>query len=171
MKTNLGICSFLSVKSLEAQARKAVARTRSGKEVASAARKKSVKLPRIPQIDRDINSICRALKSRVSENETVILERPKGGYAYRASLSVYTRVDGGSLIPKEKYNFYPSTLDPDRLGSVAIYGGDPRALQERIRRSGTLFGHPVRRVAIETGLRRYVDVTLLVVAAAVVVDE
>lgn len=158
MKQNL--ISTLTFKAIEAKARKAAAvaeiEARQQKTVKKAVR------PQRPAIELDINSIFRVLKNNAAENDTVVLERPGGDFVFRAKISIYRAVEPDMPLktPVVVYTFYANVLSPDRLGSVAIYGDDPKATLGRIMKSGHLFGHTVRRASVEVGRRPFVDVTL-----------
>lgn len=185
MNKNSNPISNLSFRAIEARARKAAAVA-----AAKAKEQKSTKstTPKkvIPAIEREISVIYKALSLHAPENEAVVLERPKKPFACRATISIYLRSDllrqqeeeearSNSAAPDAEaprrlkpfralpyvtYAFYPATVSPDKLGSVAIYGADPEATLNRIVSSGHLFGLPVKHASIEIGRRAFVDVRL-----------
>lgn len=185
---NLNLKSNLSLKALEGKALRAAKIAEFKAKEAKDEKKpvKKTKKKQIPLIDREINSIHKGLIPQRADNlpDIVMLEWLSGGAGCRATISIYdaetlaSLEDAGTLLamagnpdgksnsklkkvpPTIRYAFYPATLHPDRLGSVAIYCKDPRAVQKRIIGSGTLFGHAVVRATIEIGRRPFVDVTL-----------
>lgn len=184
MNKNSNPIANLSFRAIEAKARKAAAVAAAKAKEQSTKSKTPKKV--IPAIEREISVIYKALSLHAPENEAVVLERPKKPFACRATISIYLRSDllrqqeeqearsnsaaaaaeasqrskPFRALSKVTYAFYPATVSPDKLGSVAIYGSDPEATLDRIVSSGHLFGLPVKRASIETGRRAFVDVQL-----------
>lgn len=175
----------LEAKALKAAAIAAEeAKTQKSQQIAQK-EKKNFRKRQQPEIDREISSIFRSLQSTVSETESVMLDRPRKGLLCKAVISVYRKSDlirqeeeeeilkrsvsAGQdrknlpkpfrATPKVRYAFYPSTLEPNKLGSVAIYDENSSSVKARIVKSGYLFGHRVVRVSLEMGRSPYVDVT------------
>lgn len=192
MKTNLKLNSTLSLKALEAKARRNATIAAIKNALPSSCRQNCDTVSNRhhrahpPLIQRDINSIYQTLKHKASDNQVIVFERPDRYRSCKATISIYSSADilrqkeeeaayrmdiaafnGQKKIkkpnrakPQTMYAFYPDILDPNKLGSVAIYGDCPEATRSRILINGTLFGHLVKRAVIEKGLRPFVDVTL-----------
>lgn len=183
MKTNQNRISTLSLKALEAKARRAatVAEVRTERQKPQK-KERPVKRHRRKAIELEINSIYQALRNNASDKEVVILDRPGRDSSSIAKISIYLKVDllrqkeeeearrvapaGNTAdkpfraLPTVVYSLYAGTLNPDRLGSVAIYGDNPHSTLSRITKCGRLFGYSVKRASIEIGRRPFVDVTL-----------
>lgn len=118
-------------------------------------------------IENQINSIFELLKAKAPEGCKAVKERPGKWASSRGAVSLYKEADlqrqksetGFKARPTEMYVFYPGIYDPERLGSVAIYGGDATTRCRLIKATRSLFGIPVRKAEVEWGLRPYVDVT------------
>ncbi len=63
-------------------------------------------------------------------------------------------------MPRIIYVLYPSAIAPDELGSIAIYCERVSVQYEMLKCRGVLFGHRVKSVSLEMGLRPFVDVKL-----------
>lgn len=135
-------------------------------------------------VESQINSIFNSLSSTLSETSVVVKDRaPKGG-SCKGFISVFNKADlrrqneeekeyreyirqGYSkeslqktfkATPSVKYAFYPNTISPDKLGSVAIYGKNLASLLLMIKKNNTLFGHRVISATTEIGIRPFLDV-------------
>lgn len=188
MKKNQNLSSTISLKALEAKALKAaaVAELHAQLRTPRPSKKKPRRQPQRSAIELEINAIYQALKHNASETETVVIERLGIDSLCRARISVYRKdhllrqtndvqefrrlVAAGAdrrtlrrpfrALPQAMYAFYGSSLFPERLGSVAIYGDNPHATLTRIRVCGHFAGHAVKRASIEMGRRPFVDITL-----------
>lgn len=135
-------------------------------------------------IDREITSLYNLISSKAGEGTIVVKEKVPAGMACRGKVSVYNIADlqrqeaesaefkhrlalGYSrnelpkpfkAVPAVSYAFYPSATDGTKLGSVAIYGGGAEARAMSIAAIGHLFGHIVKAVSVEWGVRQFVDV-------------
>ncbi len=138
------------------------------------------------QIERDMQSIFLSLHARVGEGTKVFTSHEGHGHSAKWTASVYRMEDlerqkmeeitfrasvtlgaeRGTVTkpfrarPVAMYAFYPHTLNPERLGSVAIYADDAFLQKAVIDRTGTLFGFKVTDTAIKMGRRQFVDVRL-----------
>lgn len=182
---NLNLVHTISLKALEAKARKAAATA----AIASKNRTPKVtkvKTKKIPLIEREINSIFRSLCSTSSDNQVVMMDQANKGTSRKAIISIYNRDDLSrqkeeeaayrklhsegenrnglrkpyKAFPVLMYVFYPHTLDEKKLGSVAIYGSDVSVLLSVILKKGSLFGHHVVSANLEMGRRLFIDVKL-----------
>jgi len=186
MKTNLKLNSSISLQALEAKARKAAAIAAATAIVQQHDNAKKPHKKPIPAIERDIRSIYQALKSNANETEVVTFERPDKGVSYLAIINIFRQADlhrqkeeesayrerlaqGADrktlakpfkAVPIVRYTFYPSTINHNRLGSIAIYGENASSTRALILKSGHLFGHSIISATLEMGRRPFVDVTL-----------
>lgn len=139
-------------------------------------------------IELEINSIFQSLVSRLSDDYVVVREQPSRYASCNAIISVYDREEmkcNGYDVPvvgknrvtdadsvkvrkpiklnaKVRYVFYGSIYSPDKLGSVAIYGGNAVTRNMMINARNTLFGRKVLSSRVETGVRPFVDVRFAV---------
>jgi hypothetical protein len=179
MKTNLKLNNSLSLKALEAQARKAAAIAAikpqvapSPAQAAPTARKVAEAMantpkkekPQWPQtIEAEIRSIFRMLTVSTAENTVVKMDKLSPGTSCKGLIGVYSRDAVNEKLPdvlRVRYAFYASTRNPSKLGSVAIYCDDVASYLTRIQQQGALFGHRVANATIAIGRRRFIDVTL-----------
>ncbi len=186
MKENLKIKSSLSFRAIEAMALKAsaLAKVRNErnerKEAAPATQPAKRPHPARPKsrartltaIERDIRAILRSLSSQIGDDFTVVTSKSSNGADARWTASVYRTDDHCrqkeeamrhspqpyKATPVEKYVFYPDTLSPERIGSVAIYGHGATIRKAAIDKAGNLFGHRVAVTSLEMGRRLFVDV-------------
>lgn len=120
-------------------------------------------------IEQEISNIFQYLTLYAGENMLVERENVKKGMSCKGAIAIKHRVikqnaDGEQTVDKvlvSRYAFYPSTYYPSRLGSVAIYGGNPVGLCGQMRRSGTLFGHSIMSARVEYGRRPFLDVRFI----------
>lgn len=188
MEKNQNQTEQLSIKAIEAKARREAAiaeiNARQPKRRSRLSRT-AEKRPRTT-IEQEINAIYQALIHNASDDETVVLSRPDKAVSCRAMISIYRQsdllrqkdeemaykkalsagADRRMLVkpfkarPVTMYSLYAGVVNPNKLGSIAIYGDNPHATLHRILISGHLLGHAVKRASIEMGLRPFVDVTL-----------
>lgn len=137
-------------------------------------------------IEQEISSVLEFLTSTADKGLVIVREKTPKGKACKGVISVYFRDDlklqaeeraaharakreGTPMSklskpftarPAASYVFYPSTFFPSLLGSVAIYGANTAVTYATLRKSGVLFGHAIKRLSLETGVRPYVDVTV-----------
>ncbi len=117
---------------------------------------------RIGSIESSILTIQNILSSNLAAGLTVVRKRAVRGSSCKGVLNIVTA--GAEEGWKEKkplvtYAFYAGTYFPTRLGSVAIYAGNPTALLAQIKGSKTLFGIPVVDAKIEYGVKPFLDVS------------
>ena len=126
----------------------------------------------LSKIERDMRAIFRLLSSEMEDGAAVVTSQSGKGESARWSASVFRQEDlcrqkeeevlhgpkPYKAMPVVKYVFYPDTLRPDRLGSVAIYGEGASLRKAAIDRAGQLFGHRVAFTSLEMGRRLFVDV-------------
>jgi hypothetical protein len=179
MKTNLKLNNSLSLKALEAQARKAAAiaaikpqvaptpaqaaPTAHKVAVATANTPKKEKPQRPQTIEAEIRAIFRMLTVSTAENTVVKMDKLSPGSSCKGLIGVYGRDSANEKQPdvlRVRYAFYASTRNPSKLGSVAIYCDDVASYLTRIQQQGALFGHRVANATIAIGRRRFIDVTL-----------
>lgn len=130
-------------------------------------------------IEKEINALINNMTAHLSEDYTVVKERPTKWSTCRKMVAVYRnadlrrqRAEAGSsrreacdqsrykATPVLRYTFYSSNYDADRLGSVAIYGANAAAEYMDISKAGHFFGAPVRSIDFEIGRRPFVNVVL-----------
>lgn len=184
MKTNFKF-NQTSLRSVEAKARMAAAAASAAmavrKELGSATqyrdnqeysphdnRISKEKKTRLPEIERDIQSIFKALNSRITDGMKTVMEKSsKTGYC-KATIRILKESNDSTpdSSPDKRnvlvirYSFYASTLDPTKLGSVAIYCDDAASLLASIQASGSLFGHRFISATLEIGRRPFIDVKI-----------
>lgn len=116
-------------------------------------------------IECEINSIYRALVADTDESLVVVKEKPKRGEASKGVINIFVKDENRSRTesrtPLVKYVFYPSTLFPGRLGSVAIYGQEAVKVFGKLKTQGHLYGRRYLNLELEQGRRPYVDVKVL----------
>ena len=138
-------------------------------------------------IEQEIDSIFQLLVSQLSEKSVVVIERPSKGVSCKGVIIIYNRHElkrqrneqsayenalragqpKSSLIrpfkakPVLMYAFYPDTVNPKRLGSVAIYGENVMADHIRFKKGDSLFGRTIISVKVEMGIRPFLDVRLV----------
>lgn len=119
-------------------------------------------------IEQEINSIFHLLSNTAGENLSVGREKPAKGSSCKGIITVFSRAELRQQEDERyfkaraiaRYVFYPDTLDPTRLGSVAIYGDNTAAWCHTLGKQSTLFGHRILSVQIEVGRRPFIDVRL-----------
>lgn len=130
----------------------------------------------LSKIERDMRAIFRLLSSEMEDGFAVVTSQSGKGESARWTASVFRQEDlcrqkeeevlhcpnPYKATPVVKYVFYPDTLRPDRLGSVAIYGEGASLRKAAIDRAGQLFGHRVAFTSLEMGRRLFVDVRFAV---------
>lgn len=130
----------------------------------------------LSKIESDMRAIFRLLSSEVEDGSAVVTSQSGKGESARWTASVFRQEDlcrqkeeevlhcpnPFKATPVVKYVFYPDTLRPDRLGSVAIYGEGASLRKAAIDRAGQLFGHRVAFTSLEMGRRLFVDVRFAV---------
>lgn len=120
-------------------------------------------------IEQEISNIFQYLTLYACENMLVEREDAKKGMSRKGAIAVKRRVirQNAEGEPEEKdvlverYVFYPSTYYPTRLGSVAIYGGNPVVLCGQMRKRGMLFGHSIMSARVEYGRCCFLDVRFI----------
>lgn len=120
-------------------------------------------------IEQEISNIFQFLTLYAGENMLVEREDARKGMSRKGAIAVKRRVirQNADGEPEEKdvlverYVFYPSTYYPTRLGSVAIYGGNPVALCGQMRKRGMLFGHSIMSARVEYGRCCFLDVRFI----------
>jgi hypothetical protein len=162
MNTNSNSISNLSIKAIEAMARKAAAMAAVTAPVYRAQKRWSQSAP---SIEQKISSIHKSLQSFVDENQEAKLEKPTKGSSCKGAISILPKVDESekksNVKPIVRYVFYPNKHDLSKIGSVAIYGDDADVRCMQILKRGTLFGYTVASANVEMGRRQFVDVTLV----------
>lgn len=125
-------------------------------------------------IEEEINGLFQRFAKDAAESIVVTKEKGTKGGSCRGIINIFRADDlrreqlereaekpkRFKAYPMERYAFYPDSYDETRLGSVAIYGEDVMKRYFAIKKSGVLFGHAVRKVSIEWGVRPFIDVTL-----------
>lgn len=189
MKTNSKPNTLISLRAAEAMARRAVSAAeaeRKARRAAAKPNKAHKKRPQTPSLGREIRSIFKAMSSDAALTTKAVMQQPPKGACCKSVITVYKVADLQRQEDEEKeldelakqgvdrrdlpkpykakpvvtYALYPSTLDSNRLGSVAIYGDDNISLLTLIRKSGSLFGHTVIEAKLEMGIRPFIDVRL-----------
>ncbi len=120
-------------------------------------------------IEQEISNIFQFLTLYAGENMLVEREDAKKGMSRKGAIAVKRRVirQNADGEPEEKdvlverYVFYPSTYYPTRLGSVAIYGGNPVVMCGQMRKRGMLFGHSIMSARVEYGRCCFLDVRFI----------
>lgn len=137
--------------------------------------RKKAKVKTIPAIIRDINSILNDLSSKVNEGSLVVKEAAPKGSSCLCLISIYNADDikrqeaeshDSTLIKKFKaaakirFALYAKPTDPDKLGTIAIYGEKAVVLKSTIDRLGYIFAHKVICTSIEIGRRPFLSVKI-----------
>lgn len=120
-------------------------------------------------IEQEISNIHQYLTLYAGENMLVEREDARKGMSRKGAIAVKRRVirQNADGEPEEKdvlverYVFYPSTYYPTRLGSVAIYGGNPVVMCGQMRKRGMLFGHSIMSARVEYGRYCFLDVRFI----------
>lgn len=181
MKTNLKLNANTSIKNLETIARKAAALSKLQQKTK---KRTAPKKKDFLDLNYTINSIQRCFRNALGKDKVIVIEKNESNIGCESILNVYNRLDLERqrteaenykrllalgydrkeiqkpfvAIPETKYAFYADPINPNRLGSVAIYGGDALDNKAMIEKSGHFFGLPVREVNIEVGRLLFVDV-------------
>ena len=102
------------------------------------------------------------------ENQYIaLLPLNEEGETEEGDVYLYRYIENADGEPEEKdvlverYVFYPSTYYPTRLGSVAIYGGNPVVMCGQMRKRGMLFGHSIMSARVEYGRCCFLDVRFI----------
>lgn len=118
-------------------------------------------------VEAEINNIYRSLSDKFSKSCMVVKEKPARYSLCKGLISVYTKDElrkhgwnRAKANPIVKLAFYESIYQPNRLGSVAIYGASAEYYYFMLRRSRTLFGYEIEKIEKALGRRTYLDVTL-----------
>lgn len=186
---NLNLNSSTPLQALEAKAikAKAIALVKAGEAKNPKKAKKPAK--KLSPIEASIRTLERAVDNWKIDGFKIVFERGDGKtsacakislfsileldsykakrQAYEAELKAYKQGDisekpkePAKPAPEPMYVFYPDPHDASRLGSVAIYSAYAKEMCESIEKKGYLFGHRVKKVALDFGRRLFVDVTL-----------
>lgn len=141
---------------------------------------------RATSIEREINAIFQHISESVHEGLMVRMEPPSKGMCCKGAINIFRCEDvkeetrqtasyfdaikngaDKALLKKPvkakpvlKLSFYPSVYNPQRLGSIAIYGEFSMCFYRIIKDGNTLFGYKVKESGIEMGLRPFVNVKL-----------
>lgn len=123
------------------------------------------------QIECEIEAIFKFLVDEVSESSVVKKESLSRWTSCCEFISIYRNADlrkeaaigkahKGNVRPIVSFGFYPSVYQPERLGSIAIYGEDAMHYCRMLEQSRSIFGYKILRVKTEMGMRLFVDVKL-----------
>ena len=122
-------------------------------------------------IEQEITAIFNGIEASLKEGLVAEKIRPSKGSTFcKGEINVYKTEDLRRMKvdksfrakPLERYTFYPDTLRPMRIGSVAIYGEKAFNRCLILNKSGFFFGRKIVSANIEQGLRPFVDVKLAV---------
>lgn len=119
-------------------------------------------------IEEEITSIFKSLKSTLHPGMVAEMCKPsKNQSSCKGIIDVYRAEDlqkkeknGFKVKPIERYAFYADIYNPERIGSVAIYGDNAVYRYDLIRARHFFFGHRIVGATVEIGMRPYVDVKL-----------
>ena len=122
-------------------------------------------------ISREIENIYQFLVANVSNTSVVVKEKLSKWASCQSLISIYrisdlkkysTFKDGKALKVKPivSFGFYPSVYDPERLGSIAIYGDNAKQYVDILNQTRQIFGYPILSVKAEVGLRWFADVRI-----------
>lgn len=123
-------------------------------------------------IEKQINSIFKGLVSNLPQNLVAVRANPKRGSSLcKGLIHIYlndktgrTGNDKRNLKPNrpiESYAFYMKDFQDSKLESIAIYGDEVTSKYYTLKRSGYLFGYKIASLKIESGLRPFLDVKLV----------
>lgn len=122
-------------------------------------------------IEDQVNLVFKSLTEKADPETVVMKAKPvKGNPFGKRVISIFDRAEinrqeldsSYKPIPRRIYAFYPNSIDPTRLGSVAIYCDNAIHFGAVIRKKQSLFGLRVTSVEIEHGLHTFVDVRFVV---------
>lgn len=125
---------------------------------------------RVANFEQEIDSIFRGLEANLEDDSMVVRERPSKNSAFcKGLISVYNKHDlermknerAFKARPIKTYAFYPNTMHPSKIGSVAIYGEKAFNWCLTLNKRGILFGKKILSAKLEMGLRPFVDVKLV----------
>lgn len=115
-------------------------------------------------LDQEISNIAERLTAASSSEEVFKAERPRKGMSAKGIIDIYNKAEFDAQTkndpakPKVRYVFYGGVYNSSKMGSVAIYSGNPMTLFSIMKRRDSLFGHRIVSVSLENGLATYVDV-------------
>ena len=123
-------------------------------------------------IEMQINSIFKGLVSNLPQNLVAVKASPnKDSSLCKGLIKVYikdetVRTEDDKEKPNSKrlmesYAFYMKDFQDTRLESIAIYGNEVTSKYYTLKRLGYLFGYKIASLKIESGLRPFLDVKLV----------
>ena len=127
--------------------------------------KNNRKLDNSSSIEREIVNIVKMLEARDSDFVDIARQRPDRMASSVAVICAYNREDYEKMKANrgrsatERFVFYSDVYNPDRVGSVAIYGKKVVEHYCFLRAGMTMFGRKVKNVRVLMGARPFVDVT------------
>lgn len=116
-------------------------------------------------LTQEISNIAERMSAASSCEEVAKAERPSKRMSAAGVIHVYNKAEYDRQTqekpakPTMRYVFYRGLYNQAKMGSVAIYGGNPAALFSMMKSRSSLFGHRIVEVNLEKGLSTYVDVT------------
>lgn len=122
-------------------------------------------------IEQEIKTVFNNLERDLDKGFIAELSHPTRGASFcKAIINIYKLGDHSQRIrdktfkavPVESYAFYPSTYNPERIGSVAIYGTNSTRYCQHLEKRRILFGRRIANVSVELGRRPFVDVKFAV---------